>query len=121
MVIDEAVVRRPVGDAQVMAEQVRHIIDVMSLANVTVQVVPFELGAHPGLDGKFSVLRFAPDQALRDTVYIEGLLGELFLDKDTDVDRYVEIFEYLAQVVALDESRSRSLLERLHAQWLSSR
>lgn len=119
-VLDESVLRRPLGGPKVMADQIELILERTALSNVVVQVVPDSVGAHPGLDGRFAVLRFAPDQGLRDTVYIEGLLGELFLDKDTDVARYVEIFDYLVNKIALNEQESQRLLKSIYTHWTTS-
>ncbi|MBI4942681.1 MAG: helix-turn-helix domain-containing protein [Actinobacteria bacterium] len=115
-VLDEGALTRPIGDATVMTGQIDRLIESTDLPHVTVQVVPVGAGSHPGLDGRFSVLHFA-DQVVRDTVYIEGLLGELFLDKESDVDRYQEIFRFLADDVALDPTRSRALLVDIRNSW----
>jgi transcriptional regulator with XRE-family HTH domain len=118
-VLDAAAVHKPIGGAAVMAAQIGRLLDLGSMPTITIQIVPREAGSYPGLDGRFCVLRFA-DQAVRDTVYIEGLLGELFLDKDSDVARYLEIFQYLAESVALDEPESRRLLDDLRKEWLAT-
>jgi len=117
-VFDEGACGRPIGGPSVMRAQVEHLIDAASLSNVTVQVIPREVGAHPGLDGRFTVLHFA-DKGLRDTVYIEGLIGELFLDKESDVGRYLEIFGYLTESVALDVVASLARLEAIRKDWIS--
>lgn len=116
VVMDEMTFRRPVGGPPVMARQVRRVLELGSLPHVVVQIVPLSVGSYPGLDGRFCVLRFA-NQPISDTVYVEGLLGELFLDKDTDVARYSEIFDYLASTVALDEGDSRRLLMEIEKDW----
>jgi transcriptional regulator with XRE-family HTH domain len=119
-VLDEGALQRPVGGGPVMAEQVDHLLALTALDHVTLQVVPIEVGTHPGLEGRFTVLRFADRELLRDTVYIEGLLGELFLDKDSDVDRYMEIFRYLSDSVALGERETRRKLEHYRSHWQKS-
>jgi transcriptional regulator with XRE-family HTH domain len=118
-IFDEAVLQRPIGSPEVMAPQVARLIECADLPNITVQVIPITAGSHPGLDGRFTVLRFG-NQAVSDTVYIEGLLGELFLDKDIDVARYMEIFQYLGATVALTEKESLSLLDQMHTHWIRS-
>lgn len=120
LVLDEQALLRPIGGAAVMAEQVAYLLERSLLPHVVLQLIRVSRGAHPGLDGKFAVLRFSADQQLRDTVYIEGLLGELFLDKEHDVTRYSDIFDYLATHVALDEASSRGLLEEIHTHWSSA-
>ncbi|WP_088289056.1 helix-turn-helix transcriptional regulator [Kineosporia sp. A_224] len=115
VVLDESVFRRMPGDERVGREQINAVLERMDLANLVVQIVPQAVRVHPGLDGRFAVLRFA-DSSIRDTVYIEGLLGQLFLDKDSDVSRYLEIFDFLTQSVALSERSSRELLSTIRSE-----
>jgi transcriptional regulator with XRE-family HTH domain len=115
-VVDEIALRRPLAPAHVMRGQIEFLLEIAQAPHVTIQIVPLEAGSHPGLDGRFSVLRFA-DQAVRDTVYIEGLIGELFLDKDSDVTRYLDTFRYVAEVAAGDAAESRRLMEKIRTGW----
>src|ERR1700733_1346608 len=87
-IIDESAARRVVGSSAVMSAQLNHLIEASGRPNVTVQVIPFEAGAHPGMDGSFVVLEFesAPEQTV---VYTESAAGGLFLEKDAEVRRYV--------------------------------
>jgi transcriptional regulator with XRE-family HTH domain len=94
-VIDEAVLRRPVGGSDVMRGQIEHLINVMKMPNVTVQVMPFAFGAHAAEGGAFSILRF-PEPDLPDVVYVETLTGALYLDKRDDADVYMQAMERLA-------------------------
>ncbi|WP_088317301.1 helix-turn-helix transcriptional regulator [Kineosporia sp. R_H_3] len=119
-IVDEMAVRRPLGPPDVMHAQVAALRAACELPHVAVQLIPLEAGSHPGLDGRFTVLRFT-DRAVRDTVYVEGLLGELFLDKDTDVARYLQTFDFLAKHVALDGDDSLALLEKIGADWAARR
>ena len=64
------------------------------LPNVTLQVVPFELGGHAAAGGPFSILRFA-ERDLPDVVYLEQLTSALYLDKREDVDHYLAVMERL--------------------------
>ncbi len=91
-VVDEAVLRRPLGGPEVMREQIRRLIEVCSMPNVTIQVIPFDKGGHAAAGGPFSVLRFAePD--LPDVVYLEQLTSALYLDRREDVDHYLAVME----------------------------
>jgi transcriptional regulator with XRE-family HTH domain len=99
-VIDEAVLRRPIGGAEVTIAQVRRLIDDASRPKVSLQVIPFSFGAHPGMEGSFQHLSFS-NSTLTDVVYVEGLLGTYVLDKAKDVDRYFKVFEYLSKKCAL--------------------
>jgi transcriptional regulator with XRE-family HTH domain len=93
-VVDEALLRRPLGGVAVMREQVRHLIELTSMRNVTLQVIPFYSGGHAAAGGPFSILRFAqPD--LPDVVYLEQLTSALYLDKRDDVDHYLAVMERL--------------------------
>ena len=93
-VMDEGALRRPLGGRAVMRDQVRRLIEMCDHPAVTLQILPFESGAHPAMGGPFTILRFAePD--LRDVVYIEQLTSALYLDKPTEVDSYLEVMEQL--------------------------
>jgi transcriptional regulator with XRE-family HTH domain len=93
-VIDEAALRRPLGGAEVMRGQVRHLIEVTDLPTVTLQVVPFRAGGHPAAGGAFAVLRFAHPEIL-DLVYLEQVNSALYLDKRADVENYTLIMNQL--------------------------
>src|SRR5690606_38353095 len=67
-VIDEAVLRRPMGGHKVMREQVLHLLEATKMPNVRIQVVPFHAGGHAAAGGAFTLLRF-PEQDLPDVVY----------------------------------------------------
>ena len=93
-VVDEAVLRRPMGGSAVMREQIRHLIDMTRLGNVTLQVIPFHAGGHAAAGGPFSILRFG-EEALSDVVYLEQLTSSLYLDKPADVDKYLRTMNRL--------------------------
>jgi transcriptional regulator with XRE-family HTH domain len=93
-VVDEAVLRRPLGGTHVMRKQLQHLLDMTELPHVTLQVVPFKRGGHAAAGGPFSILRFA-DQDLPDVVYLEQLTSALYLDKREDVDHYHMVMERL--------------------------
>ena len=93
-VVDEGALRRPIGGAKVMREQLKHLIDMCDHPAVTLQVLPFQVASHPAMGGPFTILRFSePD--LRDVVYIEQLTSALYLDKPAEVDSYLEVMEQL--------------------------
>jgi transcriptional regulator with XRE-family HTH domain len=87
-VVDEAALRRPMGSPAVMAAQIESLIKSSELPNVTLQVLPFHVGAHSAEAGAFTILRF-PEPDLPEVVYIEQLTGALYLDKREDVDAYM--------------------------------
>ena len=94
-VMDEAVLRRPVGGPAMMRAQFRHLLEVAELPQVTLQVVPFASGAHAGESGSFTVLRFE-ERDLPDVVYIEQLTGATYLDQRSDVEHYLEVGDELS-------------------------
>jgi len=98
-VIDEAALRRPVGRPEVMRGQLERLIDATKLANVVLQILPFGAGAHPGMVGAFSILRFA-DQELPDVVYVEHLTNALYLDRRDDVNQYLHVMDRISMRAA---------------------
>jgi Domain of unknown function (DUF5753)/Helix-turn-helix domain len=94
-VIDESALRRPLGGAEAMRVQLRHLIEVTEYPRVTLQVMPFSRGGHPAAGGSFTVLRFGePD--LPDIVYLEQLTSALYLDRRDEVDHYMEVMNRLS-------------------------
>jgi transcriptional regulator with XRE-family HTH domain len=93
-VLDEAVLRRPIGGREVLREQIEHLIAMTALRNVRLQVIPFTSGGHAAAGGAFSILRFAHSD-VPDVVYIEHLTSGLYLDKREDVDQYAAAMERL--------------------------
>ena len=98
-VIDEAALRRPVGRPEVMRGQLERLIDATKLTNVVLQILPFGAGAHPGMVGAFSILRFA-DQELPDVVYVEHLTNALYLDRRDDVNQYLHVMDRISMRAA---------------------
>ncbi|MET9545731.1 MULTISPECIES: helix-turn-helix transcriptional regulator [unclassified Streptomyces] len=104
-VLDESALRRVVGSRQLMRDQLEHLLEQSQLPHVTVQVIPFELGAHPGLNGQYAILEF-PDAADSSVVYIEGVTSDLYLEKANDVQQYSVMYEHLrAQALNVEQSR----------------
>ncbi|MFG1900805.1 helix-turn-helix domain-containing protein [Micromonospora carbonacea] len=110
-IVDEAVLHREVGGAEVMVEQLRHLLDLTEQPHITLQVLPYKVGAHPGMHGAFAVMDF-PDAADPELVYIENMAGALYLEKEADIRRYAEVFDQLSSV-ALNVADSRKFLDRL--------
>ncbi len=107
-IVDEAAVRRVVGGRSVMAAQLSHLIDVTEMTHVTVQVIQFDAGAHPGMPGSFVVMQFT-EPVGPDVVYLDSMAGDLFLEEETDVSRYTLLFDHL-RAVALSPDASASLI-----------
>ncbi|MDI3403420.1 helix-turn-helix domain-containing protein [Streptomyces cavernicola] len=104
-VLDEAALRRVVGDRQLMIQQLEHLVEMSHEPHVTVQVMPFSMGAHPGVNGQYAILEF-PDAADSSVVYIEGVTSDLYLEKANDVQKYSVMYEHLrAQALNVDQTR----------------
>ncbi|MFJ3672177.1 helix-turn-helix domain-containing protein [Streptomyces sp. NPDC090106] len=104
-VMDEAALRRMVGNRSMMRDQLEHLVEQSQLPHVTMQVIPFEMGAHPGINGQYAILEF-PDAADSSVVYIEGVTSDLYLEKPNDVQKYSVMYEHLrAQALNVDQSR----------------
>ena len=112
VVVNEAVLRRPVGGTQVMAGQLTHLAALSELPNVTLRVVPFAAGHHIGINsGPFTILRFPTDgdgdATEPPTVYVEGITGALYLDQSYEVDRFQQYFDDILRTIG-DHSGQRS-------------
>ncbi|MDX3760768.1 helix-turn-helix domain-containing protein [Streptomyces mirabilis] len=111
IVLDEAALRRPYGDREVMRGQLQHLIEVSERSNVRLQVMPFSFGGHSGESGSFTILSF-PESDLSDVVYLEQLTSALYLDKREDVTQYEGALKQLQQD-SPGPSESRDLLRGL--------
>jgi Domain of unknown function (DUF5753)/Helix-turn-helix domain len=94
-VMDESVLRRPVGGRAVMRAQLYRLAEMARLPQVTIQVTPFGGGGHAAAGGSFTLLRFAEPE-LPDVVYIEQLTSALYLDDRQDIDHYLEVMNDLS-------------------------
>ncbi|MFJ1957646.1 helix-turn-helix domain-containing protein [Streptomyces microflavus] len=110
-VLDEAALRRPYGERDVMRAQLRHLIDMSEQPNITLQVMPFSYGGHAGESGSFTMLRF-PESDLSDIVYLEQLTSALYLDKSEEVAQYEKAMACLCKDSPGPEE-SRDLLRGL--------
>lgn len=110
-IVDEAALRRVVGGTKVMREQLQHLVAVGTAPHVTVQVIPFAAGAHPGMPGSFVVMSF-PDPADPEIVYLDSMAGDLFLETEDDIRRFGGVFDHL-RAAALSPQASRKFVERM--------
>jgi transcriptional regulator with XRE-family HTH domain len=92
VVLDETVLRRPVGPPHVVDAQLAHLIDLTALPNVIVQIMPFSAGPHPAMYGPFYIFRFESPE-LPDVVYCESLTGAVYLDDREDVSAHAEALD----------------------------
>ncbi|GAA0808432.1 helix-turn-helix domain-containing protein [Spirilliplanes yamanashiensis] len=111
VVLDEAVLSRPVGGDAVMRGQIVQLIEATEMPNVTLQILPFEAGAHAGMDGTFTILDF-PEDRDPDVVFAENATGGLFLEKNDELVKYHLIFNSL-HTAALSPEESAAMLAKL--------
>ncbi|MFF5881794.1 helix-turn-helix transcriptional regulator [Streptomyces sp. NPDC014603] len=109
VVLDEAVLHRPIGGHEVMRRQLAHLLKFTDHRWVHVQVLPNTAGAHSSLAGSFTAMRFADDP---DIVYTEDLIsGHMTADPETVKEaalRYARV-----QAAALSLKESAELIARL--------
>jgi transcriptional regulator with XRE-family HTH domain len=115
VVLNEAVLRRPVGGGKVLVSQLLRLIEISSLPNVNIRVMPFSAGLHAGMvSGPFVTLRFGVQADGRETepptVYVDGFTGALYLDKPAEIERYDAAFRDIWKS-ALDESATIDLIQ----------
>lgn len=113
-ILDEPVLHRLVGGFHVMRDQLQQMAEAAQLPNVTIQVIPFSVGAHPAMESSFDILEFrAPTPSL---VYVEGLIGYMYLERAQDLLRYEEVFERLSNI-ALSSQESIELIAETAARY----
>jgi transcriptional regulator with XRE-family HTH domain len=107
-VLDEAVLHRQVGDAKIMREQLRRLVELGKLPNVVIQVLPFRAGAHAAMNGAFEMLEFpeSPDLSL---VYLEQATSGVVLQSAHELRRYSLMFGNIAGK-ALSPTASAALI-----------
>ncbi|MFJ4657289.1 helix-turn-helix domain-containing protein [Nocardia sp. NPDC088792] len=113
-VLDESVLRRPVGGTSVLRAQIDHLIEMSELHNVTIQVLPYAAGGHAAAGSSFTMLRFAEPE-LPDIVYLEQLTSALYLDRRQDLELYRQVMDQLS-VQAEPPERSRKRLAEIAAE-----
>lgn len=109
VLLDEAVLRRRVGGAALMAAQLGKIVEAVRQEKATVQVIPFDAGAHAAADGYFILLEFDDPNLSPPVVFLEGLTGIQYLERKVEIARYREAVEYLRDS-ALSPRESSSLV-----------
>lgn len=105
VVLNEAVIRRTIGERAVMHEQLVKLIEAADAPNITLQILPFSAGAHASMDSAFSIIGFDPPTD-GEIVYFEHPTCSLYLEQPDEVARYRLVYEHLrAASLSLDESR----------------
>jgi transcriptional regulator with XRE-family HTH domain len=107
-ILDEAVLRRPIGGASVMSAQLKSLVEASLRPNVTIQILPYEAGEHAGLDGRFTVLSY-PDPADPDIAYVEGTMGDVYLESTGETGQHRSRFQRIVDA-ALSPQDSAQLI-----------
>jgi transcriptional regulator with XRE-family HTH domain len=102
-VMDETVLRRPIGGRKVMREQVDALIEIAELPNVRLQIMPFAAGPHPAMYGPFHIFRFQL-QEIPDIAYVESLVGGVYFDDRDDVSAFLEALDRMCAQAAPAQS-----------------
>ncbi len=98
-ILDEAALHRRVGGPAVMRAQLERLNESAQLPNVTVQVISNDTGAHPAMESVFCILEFGR-HLVSDVVYVEGLVGNLYLERAADLERYHAVFDHLLTIAS---------------------
>lgn len=107
-VVDEGVLRRRTGGDEVMRAQLKRLVELSRRPNITIQVLPFGEGWHPGTTGSFQILEF-PEMTHSPVAYVVSQAGEVYLEREDDMRRVTLAFTHL-QTAALSVSKSRELI-----------
>jgi transcriptional regulator with XRE-family HTH domain len=114
-ILDEGALHRPVGNPAVMRAQLAHLIEVAKLPSVTFRIIPLSIGAHPALDSVFAIVDF-DSTSVNDVVYVEGAVGNIYLESAADLDRYRKMWSRL-EAIALSPEDSASLVSSIAANY----
>ncbi|MEV6986649.1 helix-turn-helix transcriptional regulator [Sphaerisporangium sp. NPDC051017] len=112
VVLDEGVLRRPVGGSQVMREQLRHLLAATQRPDVVIQIVPLGAGAYSGLAGPFVVA----DVGGREVVYVDNALSGEVVEHSSDVATMKRLWESL-RAEALPMKQSIELMAKVAETW----
>jgi transcriptional regulator with XRE-family HTH domain len=108
VIVDETVLRRPIGDAGVMRGQLLHLLNKMQGSRVELQVVPFSIGANPGLEGPLLIMEFADQPTL---VHVEIRSANGFLEESPEVHRARVVWRELRSIALSPGDSARLIAE----------
>lgn len=112
VLLDESALHRHVGGVEVMARQLRRVAEASERPNVTIQVVPYTVGAHMGFDSAFMLLTFAEEAGIADTVYMDTLAGQFYYEKPAQLERPREVLDHLRAVALSPRDSARRIREQ---------
>lgn len=111
LVLDEVALRRQVGGPHVMSAQLDELADAGTQSGLTLQVLPFAAGANAGMDGEFVILTF-PDPEDPPVAYAEGLMGDVYLESEEELDVYNLAWTHLVES-ALTPDESATVIRKI--------
>ena len=114
-ILDEGALHRPVGGPAVMRAQLAHLTEVAKLPSVTFRIIPLSIGAHPALDSVFVIVDF-DNTSVNDVVYVEGAVGNIYLENAADLERYRKMWSRL-EAIALSPEESASLVSSISSNY----
>ncbi|MEU3252351.1 helix-turn-helix transcriptional regulator [Streptomyces sp. NPDC006997] len=110
-ILDETVLRRPVGGVEVMRAQIDRVAEILETTRVRIQIMPLSVGTHPGAFGPFHQFRFGFSE-LPDVIYTESLTGATYIERPEDVVTYLEVMDRMS-VQAEPVGKTRKILDEL--------
>jgi transcriptional regulator with XRE-family HTH domain len=114
VVMDETVLRRPIGNPGIMRAQITRLIEACAMPNVRLQIMPFAAGPHPAMYGPFHIFRFQI-QELPDVVYTESLVGAVYFDDLDDVTTFLEALDRMC-AQAVPAQNTEAILGEIHGE-----
>ncbi|HEY3953004.1 MAG TPA: helix-turn-helix transcriptional regulator [Streptosporangiaceae bacterium] len=113
-IVDEGVLHRVVGSPAIMGAALQYVLQACDLPNVGLRVLSYEVGAHPALDSTFVLLEFR--DPLTPVVYVEGLVGRVWLERPQEAERYERVFESL-RMMSLSDRDSVDLIAKFASEY----
>lgn len=111
MVVNEAAIRRVVGSSDIMRDQLHQLAELAKRPHITIRVLPFSAGAHPGMTNSFKMLHF-PAGLGAPTIFVEVDSGAIYPNRPADVNRYTWIMDRL-RAASLSPAESKKLVSRV--------
>lgn len=115
IVLDESALHRIVGTHEIMSAQLKRIVEMAQHPNITIQVVPYSAGALAAVNSNFTILGFSSD-VVSDVVFVEGLVGDLYLEKPAHVKSYHDAFTLLQKKAAATD-KTNDLITATLGDW----
>jgi transcriptional regulator with XRE-family HTH domain len=112
--LDEAVLHRQVGGLAVMQAQLDKVLLCVAEEKATVQVIPFDVGAHASTDSNFDFFEFGSNSIQQPVVFVEGLFSNRYQERPIEIERYREALEYLRDA-ALSPRDSTNLITEIRS------